>query len=187
MSVQTIVMITHDKEVVGDVNNAIIGQGLVMPSFKPKEEANELIRFLSQLASGDRMGSMQVAVNSVNAAASSGTVTPTGVLAADTVTVAGIVLTAVSGTPSADQFQIGTDAVTAANLAAAINADATLSTYVVASAASNVVTITAATQAAIGNLITLASSNGTRLPLSGATLTGGAGNYAATTTYKYGV
>ena len=39
----------------------------------------------------------------------------------DTVTIAGQVFTAVSGVPSANQFQIGTDIQTATNLAAAIN------------------------------------------------------------------
>lgn len=188
MSIQTVIMITHDKDSMNEIASAQVFKGLLMPSYEPRKEAIALQTFFNALASGVRMGSMQVGVNATPGVAASGSITCTGVLANDTVTIAGVTLTAVSGTPAADQFQVGgSDAATAANLAAAISADSTLSGYVSASVNSNVVSLSAATQCALGNLVTLASSNGSRLALSGANLSGGAGNNGSLTTYKYGV
>jgi phage tail sheath gpL-like len=136
------------------------------------------------------MGSIRVGINSAAGVAASGTVTAAGVLAGDTVTVAGQVFTAVNGgSPTNVQFDMsGSNTQTGANIAAALTNHPTVGKYVKATNASGVVTITAVTDGYIGNLITLASSNGTRLAVSGTNLTGGAGNNTQTTTlYKFGV
>lgn len=190
MAVQTVIAITHDKEVSGDINNAVKGLGLVMPSFQPRAEAEEICRFLDQLASGARMGTLRVGVNTTAGVAASGTVTCASVQAGDTVTVAGQVFTAVNGgTPTSVQFDMsGTNAQTATSLASAITNHATVGTYVKAAAVSAVVTITALTDGPLGNLVTLATSNSGRLAKSGTALSSGAGNNTSTTTtYRYGV
>lgn len=187
---ETVLTITHDKEVSGDINNAVAGIGLVMASFQPRKQVEELIRFLSQLASGVRMGKIVVGVNTLPGVAASGTVTCASVLAADTVTVAGQVFTAVNGgTPTSVQFDMsGTDTATAANLAAALSAHTTVGKYVKAANVLGVVTITAVSNGYLGNLVSLATSNNTRLAKSGTALASGAGNNTQTqTTYKYGV
>lgn len=73
---------------------------------------------------------------------------------------------------AANQFDFGgTDAQTATALAAALNASTTaiVANHISAAAAAGVVTLTADWKGTSGNAITLASSNGTRLPLTGIT------------------
>lgn len=114
------------------------------------------------------------------AVAATGTITidavPTN---GDTITINGNVLTATTGarTPGSDDFSIdsGTTDGVATEIAAAINDGAnSFSGDVSASAATNVVTLTAVTPGSAGNSITLATDNATDIILSGATLTGGA-------------
>ena len=109
------------------------------------------------------------------AVASSGTVTLAGVLAGDTVTIDGNVYTAVTGAKvNNTEFSIdGTDTADAADLADSIVNDSRATNYTATSDAA-VVTVTS-TEAlpSDGDAITLASSNGTRLAVSGATLSGG--------------
>lgn len=112
-----------------------------------------------------------------------GTVTVAAVNADDTVTVNGNVYTFKAAPASALHVKrtAGDNTANAAALAAAINAyenrytgSTTNAAAVVAVAASAVVTITAKVDGAAGNSITLASSNGTRLAVTGSgTLTGG--------------
>ena len=83
-------------------------------------------------------GATVLSINSATA-----TITLNSVLAGATVTVNGIVLTAVSGTPSVDQFKVGvSNTADAASLATAINSDASLSVVIAAVAVSGVVTLT---------------------------------------------
>lgn len=108
-----------------------------------------------------------------------GTVTLVGVLAADTVTVNGLVYTAVAGVKSDNtEFSIdGSDTVDAADLADSITNDTRLGTEVsidqTAANVAGVVTITAAVFGPAGDGIGLSSSNGARLAVSGANLAGG--------------
>lgn len=137
----------------------------------PKERLNALALYLQRAAAGNGSLTMRLKAAAVQA---SGTVTCASVLAADTVTVAGVVLTAVNGSPAADQFDMsGNDTADAASLASAINANATLAAIVSATSALGVVTITALNGGVAGNQFTLASSNGTRLAVSAAKLSGG--------------
>lgn len=110
-----------------------------------------------------------------------GTVTAAAVTAGDTVTVDGKVYTAVANATVVEKhdytkFKLGANNnETAANLAAAINKRmaATANPNVSAAAVNAVVTVTARAEGTSGNSITLASSNGVRLAVSGATLAGG--------------
>ena len=109
-----------------------------------------------------------------------GTVTCVSAIAGDTVTVNGLLYTAVAGAKANDtQFSIDTsDNATATDLADSIDDDTrtgiTVTTVdVTATATTNVVTILADETGDIGNNISLVSSNGTRLAVSGALFTTG--------------
>lgn len=107
-----------------------------------------------------------------------GTVTADTAIVADTVTVNGVVYTAVSGTKSDNtEFSIDTgDNETAADLADSINNDTREGAGVVSASASGaVVTLTSNTKGEDANGITLASSDST-LAVSGATLSGAGGD-----------
>jgi hypothetical protein len=105
-----------------------------------------------------------------------GTITCASAAAADTVTINGVVFTAHATVEAADQWEVsGTDTADAASLVKAINnSTSALAKLVMASNSSGVVTITSRRGGHAGNAITLASSDGTRLAVTGARLTGGA-------------
>lgn len=110
-----------------------------------------------------------------------GTVTCLGVLAGDTVTVNGLLYTAVAGVKADNtQFSIDTsDTACAFDLANSITLDARIGTLndQTATSALGVVEITTDALGVSGNAVTLVSSNGTRLAVSGAGfLTGGSEN-----------
>lgn len=100
----------------------------------------------------------------------SGTITFAGLPVADeTVTIGDEVFTFKAAAVDPFEVTIGADANgTAANLAAAINAD---STYATAAAPANIVTVTARTPGTAGNTIDLAEA-ATNVTVSGADLTG---------------
>ena len=105
------------------------------------------------------------------------TVLPALPTALDTLVIGGITLTAVAGAPAVDQFTIGAnEALTAANIAAAINNPANSFTATVTAAqdvtSTDVVNIYAVASGAAGNAITLAIT-GVGWSISGATLAGG--------------
>jgi hypothetical protein len=111
----------------------------------------------------------------------SGTVTLATALADDTVTINGLVYTAVTGAKADNtEFSIdGTDTVDAADLADSINNDDREGTLgdVSATSALGVVTITTTVSGEAGNAVTLAEDTGdTTISVSGATLTGGGGD-----------
>jgi len=124
---------------------------------------------------------MVVCGDAEDGAFATGTITLASVLAADTVTVNGLVYTAVAGAKSDNtEFSIdGSDTVDATDLADSITNDsrtgiteATLDQT--GAGASAVVTVTCTTKTALGNNIDLAESTaGARITLSGALLTGG--------------
>lgn len=142
-----------------------------------------VIRGMQSGTGSQYAGSISINVDGA-AAQATGTVTFASAINNDTITLAGTVLTGVTGTPSTNQFKVGvSNTADAAAYAAAVNAHTTLSKYVVATSSAAVVTLTAIPYSAVGNLITLASINGTRLAVSGATLSGGVTNTAADTVY----
>ena len=123
--------------------------------------------------------SWDIDISQTAGATASGTVTAASAQAGDTVTVNGLVYTAVSGAKADNtEFSIDTgDTETAADLADSITNDTREGTFndVTAENASAVVTITADREGAASNAITLVSSNGARLAVSGSgTLAGGA-------------
>lgn len=105
-----------------------------------------------------------------------GTVTCVSATAGMTVTVNGLVLTG-SNTPTGNQFDTsGTDTAAAASIVTVINANtsALISGLIGAKNAAGVVTFFAKSPGTAGNAYTLASSDGTALAVSGATLANGA-------------
>lgn len=101
-----------------------------------------------------------------------GTAVCASVIATDTIVVGGVTLTAVnSGATSVQFVRSTTNATTATNLAAAINALTTINKVVQASASGATVTIVSLIPGTIGNLITLSAGGGTITV--GSALTGG--------------
>jgi hypothetical protein len=108
-----------------------------------------------------------------------GTVTAATAIAGDTVTINGQIFTGTAGavTPGDATFSIDTgNTETATSLAAQVNAygGSLVKGIVAAKSAAAVVTLYAVTQGTAGNAITLASSDGATLAVSGATFSGGA-------------
>lgn len=115
-------------------------------------------------------------------AQASGTLTLASVVATNTATINGVVFTAIASGATGNQFNVGgSDTVTAANLAAVINASVTalIPGYVTATSALGVVTVTSAFYGLGGNQSTLVGS--TNITASAARLTGGTLDSAALT------
>jgi phage tail sheath gpL-like len=141
---------------------------------RKQQSLTSAANLLKGLASGTVEGTVDVHYNATNGVAASGTITLVS-CATDTVTIGGVTFTG-SGSPSGDvQFETdGNDAADAAALAAKINAHPTLSKVVVATVASNVVTVTCVVKGVVGNFITLAET-GTTITISAGALAGGTG------------
>lgn len=168
MSLLSVIKLTHANSL-----SALIDQG------DQYQVANSLANLLMGLAGGAYAASMDLQLSEGNAAASSGTVTFSGVGAAnDTILINGVTLTAVAGAPGANQWQVGgTATASALNLKNAINASASalISQHVSATSALGVVTISAKNKGASGNAITLAEGvdANNHMAESGARLSGG--------------
>lgn len=163
---------------------------LVRSSGAPKEAALGLSQYFNDLASGHETGLVDIHTAPAHpVAAGVTTITCASVNADDTVTIGGVTLTAkASPSGEAQWSQAGTDTQDGASLASCINSHSSLGRFLTASNESGVVTITCKVKGQIGNLITVASSNGTRLACSAATLTGGTGGPAGTAvTYTLGL
>ena len=154
----------------------------------PREAMRKLEHYFERAACGAELCyvSCGTSANAPVQAQGKATLTYASIANSDTVTIAGQVLTCVTGTPTTHQFKKQTDApTTAANLAALINSDAVTSLYVSATSSSNVVTITANMPGSVGNFIPMATSNGTGFALDASTLgttTAGAGGMETTVT-----
>lgn len=142
---------------------------------------NRIMGYLRSLMGGIRSAKLRVAVN---VASATGTITLSSHVATDTVTINGTTFTCVASGATGNQYNVGgSDTLTAAALAAAINASASMTDYVTATSAGAIVTITASRAGKLGNAITIAiSAHGTA---SGARLTGG-DNGAQTKSFYYG-
>jgi len=151
----------------------------------------KLKAYLKSVECGAELAAVTVQKGSAHPVAAAGTLTLTyaSMQNNDTVTLAGVVLTGVVGTPAGAQFKIETDGtVTAVNLAAAINANATLVTLVVATSALSVVTLTALQAGVCGNQYTLVSSRDPGVTVSAAKMAGGTGGALTTAiTYSMGL
>lgn len=142
----------------------------------------KIARFFDACAGGMEPGQpgetkIQSCIGSTDAAAAeaSGTVTFSGASGTVGAVIGGITKTQAHG---------ASDDADATNLAAAINADSTLNKYLTASAATNVVTVTAKQRGAIGNLISLVAS-GTGVTVGAARLAGGVGGNGTPTEVNF--
>lgn len=147
---------------------------------------NSIAGYFLRFVSGITASSTVVTTTAV---AASGTVTfsSTGPVNDETMTVAGVTITAkTSATPGALEFtRSNTPNVDAVNLAALLNSHSSFTGIVSAEVtATGVVTITSAVPGTIGNAIGLTESM-TNTAVSGALLTGGSQD--ATTTISHGV
>ena len=135
------------------------------------------------LKSGSLIGSVDIYKSSTDPVAATATITIThaNVTNGDTTTIGNTVITAATSGNGTTSWTIGADATAdAVALAACINANTTLNKYLVASAASGVVTLTCVLKGVIGNAIQLSTSDATAFALvafaSGAGGTSGAGS-----------
>jgi len=161
MSILKIVI--NSADTAGSIDNKLIlAEGGNAP-----EGINKVAKYLQGLALGAGQGANMIV--ETGGVQSSGTITFASFTTGDTITINGVVLTG-----DTDFVTGPTDADTAKNAAAAINASSAtgLDGVVVASASGAVVTIKAQDTGVLGDNITLAiSANGS---VSGANLSGGA-------------
>lgn len=153
----------------------------------PKEWAQKFENFFQGVQSGVYPASIEQITDDTGLVRASGTVTVASIQANDTITINNITLTGKSSPSGQSEFDSdGTDTVVATAVAACINANSSLTGIVTATSSGAVVTVSAYVKGLIGNAITLASSNGTRLAVSAARLAGGTGMGEAPVTYSFG-
>jgi hypothetical protein len=147
-------------------------------------ECTAIEHLFRRLNGGLESGSFQVTTSASAPVQASGTVTVVNgsVTANDTVTIGATVLTAKTSGAVGPQFNIGASGtITAANLAAAINANCPVAS---ATSAAAVVTVTCNVPGIVGNWVPMATSHTAAFTLSAATLASGAGG-AETTPVTY--
>lgn len=182
----SLVVVLTSARTQADVNST-----WVRDTSNPREQSLFLSRVFKDLASGTENGSFTLQSSANAPVNASGTVTLTNasIAAGNTVTVAGVVFTAETSGATGAQFNIGgTATITASNMVAAINSDTSINKLVLASSNAGVVTITSLVPGAIGNFLTLATSNSTGFGLSAATLASGSGgSETVAVTYSRGL
>jgi phage tail sheath gpL-like len=145
-------------------DRADIADRLVKHSSLRNEFFADVAKYIHAMKSRTEGGSLYFSYDASAApVAASGTLTLTynSITAGDTVVIAGVTLTAVTGTPSTGEFKKETSATkTASNLVAAVNANATLAAIMVPSSAAGVVTLTVKQRGVLGNQVTLVGSAG---------------------------
>jgi phage tail sheath gpL-like len=166
-----------------DADKSLVDTGTTLP----KEWANKFDNFFHGAKGGIYNSQIEMVTSSTALVRASGTVTVASIQAADTITINGTVLTS-SATPSgqAQFLSTGSDTTVAAAIVTCINANTNLTGIVTAANVAGVVTVSAAVKGLIGNCITLASSNGTRLAVSAARLASGAGMDGSAVAYGFG-
>ena len=183
-------IIVNDKS--GFSSNDIIAK-IKKDSSNPKESLQGIIEILNGMLAGfSHEGTIDVDVNTNALVSASATITLASVQAGDTVTIAGVTLTAHAATQSGTVFKVGvSDTADAADLVRCILANTSLDDWVTASSLVDVVTVTCLVPGVVGNGLTLVSSNGTRLAVTGSgRLAGGAGGSSSSavgkTQYNFG-
>jgi phage tail sheath gpL-like len=155
----------------------------------PRGQAKVLQQYFERVASGTELANWTVQTGDVAPVAASGTLTLVSAVATDAVTVGATTFTATSTPSLATDWEIdgASDALDAASLAAAINANTTANKLVTATVASNVVTITAKQKGIVGNFIPLTSADATITASGSGLLAGGLGGAkSAVVTYSRG-
>lgn len=160
---------------------------LEQPTGSPQVWMNNFRNFLKGVASGADNAEFVQFTDDVALAYASGTCTVASIQADDTITINGTTITGKASPSGETQFDSdGTDTVVAAAIAACINAHSSFAGIVTATSSAAVVTVKAALKGYMGNCITLASSNGSRLAVSAARLAGGTGSGEAGVSYTFG-
>ena len=121
--------------------------------------AQNLENYIGSLTGGNHMALIEAKVGAIQA---SGTLTVAtgGSVAAQACTVLNVTLTGRASAPAANEFVVSATAATqASNMAAAINASASLAGKVTASASDGVVTITSVVPGLMGNGFQLSAGN----------------------------
>jgi phage tail sheath gpL-like len=149
---------------------------------QPNRCLGNAARLLDALASGSRPGSVSVQRSDTDPVAASATATLVS-CATDTITIGSVTFTG-TGTPTlSTHFETdGNDAADATALAAAINAHTTTNKIVVASASSNVVTVTCLQKGLVGNFIPFSETGSTITCTGSGFLAGGTGGGDGTVT-----
>lgn len=147
-----------------------------------RQIGNRCASFVQSVVSGNELAMSSTVPPQIvimiqeNKVRATGTFTFATVIATNTILINGVTFTCVASGAGANQFNVGgTDTLTAAAAAAAINASVTalVSGYVTATSALGVVTVQAVFYGLSGNQCTISSPNGT-ITASGARLTAGA-------------
>lgn len=151
---QSMITITHGSEAQYDLERLLQAE-----TGNRFQAGQRLMAYVRAIMAGHRNAKVQIGTGAVKA---SGTITLSSHIATNTVTVNGITFTCVASGATGNQYNVGgDDTATAVNLAAALNANATLDGMIIATSALGVVTLTALFPGEIGNAITLAiSANG---------------------------
>lgn len=154
----TTLVITHGTEQLGTIQNRLKRQSGTLNA------CNVLAKFFRGLAGGVYSGKFVIGVGSGSAVSAVGTVAPAqaSITAGDILYVGSIGFVATNGavTPGDATFDMRTDtASVCTSIAAQVNAHATLTGVVSASATATTVTITAKLPGTVGNHITLAKVN----------------------------
>lgn len=157
-------------------------------AFGDKTSANNFIKSLSRSLHGNSGAELQILNDDAVAAFATVTFSDTAT-ANDTILVNGVTFTAKSSGASGNEFNIGASATASAlALSNAINASATaaVASFVKASPAAGVVTVTAKNAGVAGNTITLAEGvdGGTVITVSSARLVGGLDDTSTSVSYK---
>ena len=151
-----------------------IAQRLVFPAGDGRHAARVLSQYFAGAAGGYRDCKFAVAVetstSSTTQAANTITITHANVSDGDTITIGGRVITAKTAGANQNEWTIGANATAdGVALAACINAHTELKSFLSASAASGVVTVTCLVDGLIGKHVTLATSDGTAFAFGGGT------------------
>lgn len=165
-----------DNEAEADLRESLLGD-----TGNRMLAGQKLMKYIRGLMGGAKSAKVRVGVNAVKA---SQTLTLASVVATNAVTVAGQVFTAVASGATSVQFNVGADDTeSAANLAAAINANTTVNPWVSATSSAAVVTVSAVYPGLLGNAISTLS--GTNITAGAVRLAGGT-NGAYQKTHYYG-
>jgi hypothetical protein len=161
---------------------ARIAQDIIQDANRAQVGVKEIINILHAGAGNQKQSS----VVALTGEKSTATFTLVSVAEDDAVTIGAVTLTAKDSPSGENQWQTGgaSDAADAVTLAAAINAHSVLSKVVVATSASNVVTVTSIAIGIAANQIAI-SETGTTITASGSFLAGG--TITGSVTYSLGL
>ncbi len=182
-------MSTYTLQLKLEDTKAILNQKYKLATEKSVEQIKVMENLMKAVACGQLRATALVQTSDTSPVASSGTLTLVSAIATDEITIGTVTMTATSTPTLATHWEIdgADDAADALSLATAINANPTLGKVVVATVASNVVTITALQKGVVGNQIPISSADAT-ITASGAFLTGGTGGVEdAGTSYAFGL